>query len=255
MKIRALIIDDERLARERIRKLLAEDPGIEVIGECSNGRDAVTAIRKQSPDLVFLDVQMPELDGFGVLAEIDPGQMPAVIFVTAYDRFAVKAFEVHAVDYLLKPFDEERFHRALSRVTEHLKGRQTDSLRQHLLELLSDLKDDAKSPGRIAVKSGGRVLLVRTQDIDWVEAADNYVVLHVGNETHLLRETMAALEARLASSRFVRISRSVIVNLERIKEMQPLFHGDYAVLLLDGTRLTMSRSHRDKLSSILGNGS
>lgn len=255
MKIRALIIDDERLARERIRALLTEESAIEIVGECANGRDAVAAIRKQSPDLIFLDVQMPELDGFGVLAEIEPAQMPAVIFVTAYDRFAVKAFEVHAVDYLLKPFDQERFHDALSRVIDHLKSRRTDALRQHLAELLSDLKSDTKSTGRLVVKSQGRVLLVRTKDIDWVEAADNYVVLHVGNETHLLRETMASLETRLTPDRFVRISRSAMVNLDRVKEMQPLFHGDYAVLLQDGTRLTLSRSHREKLNSILGHDS
>ena len=254
MKIRVLIVDDEPLARERLRKLLDKEPEIELLGECSDGAAAVEAIRRQSPDVVFLDVQMPELDGFGVLARISGVQMPAVIFSTAHDQFALKAFEVHAVDYLLKPFDKDRFQTALRRAIDQVRRRQTGDLSQRLSALLADVRPDAKAKylERIAVKSSGRVIFVKVDDIDWIEAADNYVSLHVGAEEHLHRETMAALETQLPPEKFMRISRSSIVNMDRIKELQPLFHGEYTVILRNGAKLTLSRSYRDKLDALMG---
>jgi two-component system LytT family response regulator len=252
MKIRTLIVDDEPLARERLRTLLQEQAEVELIGECANGRDALAAIKREEPDLVFLDVQMPELDGFGVLAKLGQEKMPAIIFVTAHDKFALQAFEVHALDYLLKPFDKDRFQKALRRALDHLKRDHAGELKERLSALLGDLKSESKSPQRIAVKSSGCVIFLKIDDIDWVEAADNYVSLHIGTESHLHRETMSALEERLPPNKFLRISRSTIVNVDRIKELQPLFHGEYAVILRNGTRLTLSRSHRDKLDQLMG---
>ena len=250
--MRTLIVDDEPLARERLRRLLEREPDIDLVGECSDGREAVAAIREKAPDLVFLDVQMPELNGFEVLEQLRRSPLPMVIFVTAYDQFALKAFEVHAVDYLLKPFDRERFQLALRRALDHVKRNQTGALNERLSALLSDLKLPPKYPDRLAIKSGGRVVFVQVDDIDWVEAADNYVELHVGAESHLHRETMADLEKMLPPEKFLRIARSTIVNVTRIKEMQPLFHGEYSVTLRDGTRLTLSRSYREKLNQLLG---
>ncbi len=254
VKIRVLVVDDEPLARERVRQLLETEPDLELIGECSDGASAVQAIRQQSPDLVFLDVQMPELDGFGVVEEVGREQMPAVIFVTAHDQFALKAFEVHAVDYLLKPFDKERFKTALRRAMDHVRRRQTGDLSQQLSALLADVRPESKAKylDRLAIKSSGRVVFVKVDDIDWIEAADNYVSLHVGQEEHLHRETMSTIEAQLSPAKFMRISRSAIVNMDRIKELQPLFHGEYAVILRQGTRLTLSRSYRDKLDQLMG---
>jgi len=248
MKVRTIVVDDEPLARERLLKLLRAESDVEVVGEAADGRGALELIRKQKPELAFLDVQMPELDGFGVLAELPEDQRPAVVFVTAYDKFALKAFEVHAIDYLLKPFDKERFQTALRRALEHLEHQKPQQIHEQLSALLHELRPGQQSD-RIAVKSDGRVIFLKTNDIDWVEAADNYVSLHVGKESHLLRETMTSIEARLPKQ-FLRISRSTIVNTERIKELQPLFHGEYAVILRDGTRLTLSRSHRDKLQQL-----
>ena len=249
-KIKTLIVDDEPLARERLRKMLEAEPEIELLGECADGRAAVEAIQKQSPDLVFLDVQMPELDGFGVLAALAGGPMPVVVFVTAHDQFALKAFEVHAVDYLLKPFDRERFQTALRRALDRLKQSQGDEINQRLSALLADLKPEVKLPGRMAVKVGGRVIFIKLEEIDWLEAADNYVNLHIGAEAHLLRETMAAMEAKLPEEKFLRISRSTIVNIDRIKELQPMFHGEYVVVLRSGAKLTLSRGYRDKLQQL-----
>ncbi|HOW64728.1 MAG TPA: LytTR family DNA-binding domain-containing protein [Candidatus Paceibacterota bacterium] len=250
MKTRTLIVDDELLARERLRQLLQSEPDIEIVGECADGREAVDAIRRESPDLIFLDVQMPELDGFGVLAAIESEPAPVIVFVTAHDRFALRAFEVHAVDYLLKPFDRERFQMALIRALEQVRNREGNALARKLSDLLADLKGGSKTPERLAVKSGGRVLFVNQSDIDWLESAHNYVEIHVGKQSHLLRQTLEAVEARLAPGRFVRISRSVIVNTDRIKELQPLFYGEYAVILQSGVRLTLSRRYRDKLEQL-----
>ncbi len=250
MKTRTIVIDDEPLARDRLLKLLRAEPDIEVVGEAKNGREGVELIRQLKPALAFLDVQMPELDGFGALAELSAEERPAVIFVTAFDKFALKAFEVHAVDYLLKPFDRERFQTALRRALDQLARSQPETVHEQLSALLHELRPAAPPSDRLAVKGDGRVVFVKVADIDWVEAADNYVSLHVGKDTHLLRETMTNLEQRLPAGQFIRISRATNVNMERIKELQPLFHGEYAVLLRDGTKLTLSRSHRDKLQQL-----
>jgi len=252
LKIRALIVDDEPLARERIRGLLAEDADVEVVGECSDGKEAVEAVRRLAPDLVFLDVQMAEMDGFSVLDEVGD-RIPAVIFVTAYDQHALKAFEVHALDFLLKPFDRERFWQALARIKDHLQFATPGVLNQRILSLLEDLR--RPQPGhvdRLALKTGGRVSFLRADEIDWIEGEGNYARLHVAKQSHLIRETMNQLESRLDPSRFLRIHRSTIVNTERIKEIQPLFNGAYGVLLKDGTRLTLSRGYRDRLRVLTG---
>jgi two-component system, LytTR family, response regulator len=248
MKTRTLVVDDEPLARDRLLKLLRTSPEIDVIGHATNGADAVRLIREEHPDLVFLDVQMPELDGFGVLASLEEKERPAVVFVTAFDKFALKAFDVHAIDYLLKPFDKERFETALRRALDHLARQQPAEMHQQISALLNEIRP-AQNSDRIAVKTDGRIVFVKMGDIDWIEAADNYVSLHVGKESHLLRETMSSVESRMPKQ-FLRISRSTIVNTERIKELQPLFHGEYAVILRDGTKLTLSRSHRDKLQQL-----
>ena len=252
MKIRALIADDEPLARERLASLLAGESDVEVVGECTNGVEAVAAIQEKTPDLVFLDVQMPELDGFGVLSALEGESRPAIVFVTAHDRFALKAFEVHAIDYLLKPFDRERFKKALDRAREELTRRDSGEIEQKMTALLAGLRNQPTQLDRIPVKSSGRVVLVKTSEIDWIEAADNYVNLHTGKEAHLHRETMTALEQKLPPSKFLRISRSTMVNVDRIKELQPMFHGDYTIILQNGTKLTLSRGYREALNQLLG---
>lgn len=245
--IRTLIVDDEPLGRERIRDLLSDDPEINFIGECSNGAEAVALLREQECDLLFLDVNMPEMDGLEVVEAIGPEQMPAVIFVTAYDQYALRAFEVHALDYLLKPFDQERFDKALLRAKNFIQKKQSEATQQELLELLREVKGDLNPLERLVIKSSGKVFFLKTDEIDWIEAAGNYLRLHVGSDTHLIRETMSCLETKLCPIRFCRIHRSTIVNLERVQELEPLFHGDYAVILKDGTQLTLSRTYRQKL--------
>ncbi len=253
-KIRTLVVDDEPIARERIMSLLQQENDVEVVGECSDGVQAVSAIQQQSPDLVFLDVQMPGTDGFGVIQNIGADRMPTVVFVTAYDEYALKAFEVHALDYLLKPFGKDRFQETLKHAREHLDRRRAGDLGRRLLALVQDLKPETQRRDRLVVKSGGRVFFLRTDEIDWIEAAGNYVRLHLGEESHLFRETMNGMEGRLDSRRFVRIHRSRIVNTERIKELQPWFNGEYVVILRNGTRLTLSRGYREKLQEQLGRG-
>jgi two-component system LytT family response regulator len=250
--IRTLIVDDEPLSRQRVRDLLLEDAEISIVGECGDGAAALSALRSSGIDLVFLDVQMPGLDGLGVIKSLGSDRMPAVIFITAHDCYALPAFEVHAVDYLLKPFDRERFNKALAWAKAHLARDRGGPFGQQLLAQLAELKATPRPLERVMVKSGGKIYFVKTDDIDWVEAASNYLKLHVGREFHLLRETMNSLEGRLDPSLFVRIHRSTLVNVERIKELQPLFHGDYAVLLHDGTQLTLSRTYREGLPKILG---
>jgi len=247
-KIRAVIIDDEELARDRLRSLLDREPDIELIGEAGDGQSAVSLIDKLKPDLVFLDVQMPELNGFEVLNALE--ERPNVIFVTAHDKFALKAFDVHAVDYLLKPFDRERFQTALQRAVSKIRNQKPKEPKTELNAVLDEVKP--KNVERLLVKTQGRVLLVKVGDLDWIEAADNYVTLHVGKDAHMMRETMTALEGRLPSDRFMRISRSTIVNVERIQELQPMFHGEYIVVLKNGAKLTLSRSYRDKLDQLMG---
>jgi two-component system LytT family response regulator len=252
VKIHTLIVDDEPLARNRVRALLKGEPDFEIIGECADGQSAVDAIRAKQPDLVFLDVQMPELDGLGVVRTIGPEQMPLTIFVTAHDDYALKAFEVHALDYLLKPFDKARFQAALRWARGHIARERTGDLTERLTALLEDAKPRNKPVERLAVKSAGRVVFLRVEEIDWIEAAGNYLRLHVGKDFHLLRETMNALEARLDPESFVRIHRSTIVNLARVRELQPAFHGDFVVILENGTELTLSRNYRSKLQNLLG---
>ena len=251
-KIKVLVADDEPLARERLSGLLGQEPDIEVVGQARDGEEAVTAIHDDSPDLVFLDVQMPQMSGFDVIEAVGSDKMPLVIFVTAYDQHALKAFQVRALDYLLKPFDRERFQEALTRARQQLERDENGDLGRRLLALVKDLRRDQPKSDRLVVKSGGRLFFLRTDEIDWVEAAGNYVRLHVGPGSHLLRETMNAIEGRLDPEKFFRIHRSRIVNMERIQELQPWLNGEYAVLLRTGTRLTLSRGYREKLQDRLG---
>jgi two-component system LytT family response regulator len=253
-KMRTLVVDDEPMARERVMSLLQHEPDVEIVGECSDGTQAVAAIHDRTPDLVFLDVQMPGLDGFGVISAIGAERMPIVIFVTAYDEYALKAFEVHALDYLLKPFGKDRFQETLRHARASLERRRAGDLGRRLLALVSDIKPEPPKFDRLVVKSGGRVFFLRSEDIDWIEASGNYVRLHLAEESHLFRETMNRMEARLDSRRFVRIHRSRIVNTERIKELQPWFNGEYVVILRNGARLPLSRGYRDKLQEQLGKG-
>ena len=251
--IRALIVDDEPLARERVRSLLAKEADVEIVGECANGCEAIEAIERHTPDLVFLDVQMPELDGFGVLENVQAEQLPFIIFVTAYDEYAVRAFDVHALDYVLKPFDKERFREALERARREIARAAGNggALDRKLLALLAELQDRKRRLERIVIRSGGRVSFLRTDEVDWIEAAGNYVELHVGKDSHLLRETMNKLESRLDTKRFLRIHRRLIVNVERIKQLEGVTHGEYLVVLKDGTRLSSSRGYRDGLQKLL----
>jgi two-component system LytT family response regulator len=255
VKIKTLIVDDEPLARERIKRFLKKETDIEIVGECADGLEAVEKIRQLKPHLVFLDIQIPELDGFGVLEEVGVEEMPAVVFVTAYDQYALKAFDFHALDYLLKPYDAERFGRAVERARTQILSGQSSDIDQRLLSLLENLKTEQKYLERLMIKSQGRVFFLRAEEIDWIEAEGNYVRLHVGKESHLLRETMNHLASRLDPAKFLRIHRSTLVHIERIKELQPMFSGDYTVILRDGTELTLSRTYRDNFLELFDNAS
>ena len=247
-RIRTLIADDQLIAREALRRLLARETGLELVGDTESGPETVEAILRLQPDLVFLDVEMPGLDGFGVLNQIPGARQPAVVFVTASEHFAHQAFDVEAVDYLIKPCSGQRVHKALDRVRAQIRHR-----RAALSPSKPEPADDAlvrPQMQRLAVKSGRRILFLRLADIEYVEAADNYVELHTGRETHLVRETMAVMESKLPGDQFLRISRSTIVNTEHIRELQPMFHGDYAVLLRNGARLSLSRSYREKFAHL-----
>ncbi len=250
--IRVLIVDDEPIARAGLRQLLAAHADFAVVGECRNGREAIQSLNEQAVDLVFLDVQMPKLNGFDVITAIGADAMPAVVFVTAYDQYAIRAFEVNAADYLLKPFDEERFEKTLARVRKHFQRGGAPALNEQLAALLAHLGKADAAPQRLVVKSAGRIQFVNVAEVDWVEAAGNYVTLHAGGAKYLLRETMDALAARLPATQFFRIRRSVIVNAERIREMQPLFKGEYLIRLKDGVELTSSRRYREQLDALLG---
>ncbi|HSJ14440.1 MAG TPA: LytTR family DNA-binding domain-containing protein [Longimicrobiales bacterium] len=250
-QIRVLIVDDEPLARDGVRLHLESEPDMVVVGESGDGPEAVEHIQTLAPDLVFLDVQMPGLDGFGVVEAVGIDRMPLTIFSTAYDQFALRAFDAHAIDYLLKPFDAERFRRAMERARIQIRGRKRSDMEDRLAALLGELRGRDEYLERIVVRSGGRILILRVEDIDWLEAASNYVRIHAGGRQYLLRDTMSNLEARLDPGHFVRIHRSTIVRMDRIKELEPLFQGDYVLILEDGTRLTSSRGYRDKLQSLL----
>jgi two-component system LytT family response regulator len=247
---RVLIVDDEPISRRRLRRLLAFEPECQLAGECENGREAVHILGREQIDILFLDVQMPEMDGFAVVQAISRSH-PLIIFTSAYDEYALKAFEVHAFDYLLKPFDRRRFRESLDRARRQLAQAKPAMPDDRLLTLFENLAGARNAPDRIAVRNNGRVIFLKLGDIDWIEAADNYVCLHSGRETHILRETMGELEARLDPARFIRVHRSAIVNLDCIKELQPWFRGDYKVMLNDGTELTLTKSHREKLESRL----
>lgn len=250
-RIRVLIVDDEPLAREGVRLHLAGHEEIEIIGECGSGEEAVERIAADDPDLVFLDVQMPGLDGFGVLEAIGEAALPAIVFVTAYDQFALRAFEAHALDYLLKPFEAERFDKALERVRAQLRARSTNTMEERLRSLVASFSGKERFLERMVARTGGRILILRVSDVDWIEAAANYVRVHIGAKQYLVRETMTHLETRLDPDKFLRIHRSVIVRKDRIKELEPLFQGDYSIILLDGTRLNSSRGYREGIQSFL----
>ena len=250
MKIRTLIVDDVALARQRI-KILLSDPDVEIIGECSEGAEAVDAIRKSKPDLVFLDVQMPEMNGFEVVESIGAEKMPAVIFVTAFDKFAIRAFEVNAVDYLLKPFDEERLNKALERAKLQIARRDSTDIEEKLRRLLKEISPEERYLKRIPVKTPRGTNLVLTEEIDWIGAAGHYVELHAGRETHSIRDRIANLEQKLDPAKFVRIHRSTIVNIDRIKSFHPLFNGDQLIVLRNGTELNLSRTYYENLMSRL----
>jgi two-component system LytT family response regulator len=250
-RIRAIIVDDEPLAREGVRLHLDAEPDVEIVGEAGTGEEAVELIETVRPDLLFLDVQMPGMDGFGVLDAIGPAHMPVTIFTTAYDQFALRAFDAHAIDYILKPYDAQRFSSSVERARMHLNGRRKVQVDERLDSLLDELRARNQYLERLVVRSGGRILILRVADIDWVEAASNYVRLHAGGREYLLRETMTALESKLDPVDFVRIHRSTIVRVDKIRELEPLFQGDYVVILDDSTRLTSSRGYREKLQELL----
>jgi two-component system LytT family response regulator len=251
-KIRTVIVDDEELARDRIQSLLELQPDVEIVGVCTDGPSAVEMIDRVQPDLVFLDVQMPGMDGFEVVDNLERAKMPAVVFVTAHDAHALRAFEIHALDFLLKPFDQTRFEKALERARGQLsQAKGTTMLDSRLVTLLEELHEERKYSERLIVKSSGRVFFVRTEEIDWVEASGNYVKIHTKSDAHLLRESMKNMEAKLDPKTFVRIHRSAIVNIDHIKELEPWFHGEYIVIMRDGTRLTASRVFSDRLSALI----
>jgi two-component system, LytTR family, response regulator len=247
MKIRTLIVDDEPLAREWVRNGFQEEADVEIVAECGDGFEAVKAVNELKPDLMVLDVQMPGLDGFGVLASLEPQDLPAVIFVTAFDRYALKAFEAHAVDYLMKPFSSERLHEALERARAEVDRSSSRDLKAALNALLEDIQRERAYPEWLLIKKDDRSVFLRVADIDWIESSRNNVRLHVGKEIYVFHETTSGIEAKLDPKKFFRIHRSTIVNIEKIKEMHPWFNGDYAVTLKDGTKLTLSSTYRERL--------
>jgi two-component system LytT family response regulator len=253
--IRALIVDDEPLPRERIRTLLAEHRNIEMIGECRDGQEAANAILALRPELVFLDIQMPELDGFEVLKAISPEDLPAIIFVTAFDEYAIRAFEVNAIDYLLKPINAARFEKAVLRAIDRLaqfnaaaRAREPD---RQLLNFVERLRAEQQYTTRFVVRAGSRLSFVRASDVDWIDVAENYVRLHVFGREHLVRDTLKSVESQLDPEIFVRVHRSIILNLDRIESVEPHFHGEYVVTMKDGARLTTSRSYSERLRLLL----
>jgi two-component system, LytTR family, response regulator len=250
--IRVLIVDDEPLARKRLRELLKDDHEIAVIGECANGAATISATRELAPDLIFLDVQMPGIDGLAVSETFDGKGSPMVIFVTAFEQYAVRAFDVQAVDYLLKPFDRARFTQALLRAKERLREKRRDDVNQQILGLLYEIKDKPQYLDRLVIKNNDRVFVLKTDEIDWIEAEGNYVRIHFGKQSSLLRETLTRLTAQLDPRKFPRIHRSRLVNIDRIQELQPWSHRDWRIILRNGAELRLSRNYRDQLSQLLG---
>ena len=250
--IRALIADDETLARKFIGQMLKDDRDFEIIGECGNGKETVAMIRKESPDIVFLDVQMPEMDGFAVLESIGIERLPEIIFTTAYEQYAIRAFELHALDYLLKPFDQTRFKDAIKYAKERFRSERRNDGRMQISALLENIKNKPQYVERLVIRSSGRITFLRIDEINWIEADDKYVHLHAGKARPMVRQTLSAMEVQLDPAKFRRVHRSAIVNVERIAELQPLFSGEYSILLQDGTKLTLSRNYKDKLFELLG---
>jgi two-component system, LytTR family, response regulator len=251
MTLRVLIVDDEPFARAGVRYLLEREPDVEIVGEVGDGMEAVTAILETSPDLVFLDVQMPELDGFGVVETVGVEKMPTVVFVTAFDEHALRAFDVHALDYVLKPIDPDRFALAIERARPR-RG-EDSTLGEKLAALVAEMRPAPEYLDRLVVRSPGRIYFVEVSEIDWIEAAENYVQLHANRQSHLVHGTISALERRLDPRLFLRVHRSTIVNLARIKEINPLFHGDYRIVLADGIEVTSGRTYRQAIRRITEN--
>ena len=245
-KIRTVVVDDERPARRKILRFLEAEPSAELVGEAGSGPEAVEIIQRVKPDLVFLDIQMPGFDGFGVIGAIDVEPLPAFVFVTAFDQFALRAFEVHALDYLLKPFDLDQFQKAFGRVKKHLEMRKAGELSERLSKLLDEVRGAPRFAGRLLVSSAGRAFILEVDRVDRIESAKNYVALHVGGETHLLRGTIGGLYRKLDPEKFLRVSRSHIINVNFIKELHPWFHGEYHLVLKDGTEMTWSRRYLDR---------
>ena len=253
--IRTLIVDDEPVARKHVRSLLAEHGDITVIGEAGNGKDAIAAIRREHPDLVLLDIQMPEIDGFGVVKEIGADRMPVVVFVSAFDEYALAAFEAHALDYIMKPVKRDRFHATIRRAVDVIGRRAGGDLQGPLSRLLERIETERKYPSRLAIKTEGRVLFLKAAEIDWIETDGDHVKFHVGPHTYLHRTTLTRLEERLSPKMFLRIHRSIVVNVERVRELQPWFQGDYVLILADGTRLTSGRSYRERVREFVARSS
>lgn len=247
--IRALIVDDEPLARKKVRNFLKPHTDFQIVEECVGGREAADAILRLKPDVVFLDVRIPEMDGFRVLESVEPQLLPEIVFVTAHDEYGVRAFEVHALDYLPKPFTRRRFNEAVSRVRQHLHHRKSES-RGRFLEWLRETVGAGDRPERLVVKSNGRIVLLQTGRIEWIEAQGDYALLHLGKESFLIRDTLQSLESRLNPKKFVRIHRSSIVNLDYVNELKPIWSGDYRISLRNGTQLTLSRAFRHKLQAV-----
>lgn len=252
--IRTVIADDENLARKKLRVLLSSECGVSVVAECKDGNQTLAAVEMHKPDLLLLDIQMPDLDGFQVQEQIPAEQMPVVIFTTAYDQHAIRAFETHALDYLLKPFNQERLHRALERVKAELLKSHEHSVKARILDLLDKTKPEPAQLRRLVIRTGGRVVFLDLDEVDWIEAAANYVKLHVGKESFLLREGIGHISAKLDPERFVRIHRSSIVNVSRIRELQPCDSGEYIAVLRDGKELSCSRGCRPQLLKLIENG-
>jgi two-component system LytT family response regulator len=254
--IRAIVADDERLARKKLRVLLGSEPQVEVVAECPNGEQTVSAIRSFRPDMLFLDIQMPDLDGFAVLSEISSEQMPQVIFTSAYDQYAIRAFEAHALDYLLKPFDQDRLHAAIERASAEIRKSKDQELTNRVLELLSAVKPQKRQvpefEKRLAIRTNGRVVFLNLDEIHWIEAAANYVRLNTGKDSCLFRETISRVSERLNPAQFVRIHRSMIVNVRSIKELIPVNSGEYVVVLHSGKELSCSRGYRANLQNLIG---
>ena len=250
--MRTIIADDESPARQKLRIMLSSEPGVQILAECRDGDETIRALAEFKPDLLMLDIQMPDFDGFEILSRVSADAMPIVIFTTAYDRHAVRAFEAHALDYLLKPFDQERLHQAINRARAELLRANDQSATHRILDFLSESAErQSRSDRRLVVRAGGRIVFLSFDEIDWVEAAANYVKINAGRQSYLLRKGIGEMEERLGPSQFVRIHRSMIVNIKRIKELQPVNSGEYIVVLKDGKELSCSRGYRAGLQQLI----